>query len=248
MHPDKRTSSIESPSSSLCRSLQWNTFLALDDATIFLHPSLTNIRALILVACHGRDIVSPTLCYTLVSSACQMAQTLGLHLPPYPHANKKNGTEECTEQLFLFWSLYALDQTLSITFGRRPIFQASDGQLMPLPDHEMLKQYAPHRNRDSPRRLRQSGEMNQQRLETLSLKYEETMQTFGAFMFLREIDLSKIVGSVHADLYPRAVSSEGTTHVAGVSCTELDLWYEKVDQVSKSTTGLRKEAWCTDLL
>lgn len=60
----------ESPSSSLCRSLQWNTFLALDDATIFLHPSLINIRALILVACHGRDIVSPTLCYTLVSTAC----------------------------------------------------------------------------------------------------------------------------------------------------------------------------------
>ena len=41
---------IESPSSSLCRSLQWNTFLALDEATIFLHPSLINIRALILVA------------------------------------------------------------------------------------------------------------------------------------------------------------------------------------------------------
>lgn len=224
---------IESPSLSLWRSLQCNTFLALDDATIFLHPCLTNIRALILVACHRRDIVSPTLCYTLVSSACQMAQTLGLHLPLYLNATKKHGTQECTERLFLFWSLYALDQTLSITFGRSPVVQTSDGQLTALPDHEMLQQYAPHRNRDYPSRLQQSGGINQQRAETLSLKYEETMQTFGAFMFLREILLSKIVGRVHADLYRRGVSSasnEGTMDVAHVLCTELDLWYEKVDQ------------------
>lgn len=226
----------ESPKSSLCQSLQWNIFLALDDATIFLHPSLTNIRALILVACHGRDIVSPTLCYKLISSACQMAQLLGLHLPPHPHMNRKKSTQERTEQLFLFWSLYALDQTLSMTFDRRPSFQASDAQSMPVPDCETLQQYAPHLNRDTPSTTSQSRKENSEGAETLNTKYEDIMQTFGAQTFLREVQLSKIIARVHADLYNKSThstSKDEMMYVADALCTDLDLWHQQVDQVWK---------------
>ena len=241
----------ERPDSSLCHSLQWNVFPALDDATIFLHPSLTNIRALILVACHGRDIVSPTLCYTLISSACQMARTLGLHLAPHPHVNKKKSTQERTEQLFLFWSLYALDQTLSMTFGRRPILQASDAQSMPVPDYETLQQYAPYLNSGTPSRLRPSGKTNQQGAETLKLKYKETMQTFGALTLLREIHFSKIIARVHVGIFTNSIhsmSQDEMTRLADDLCTDLDLRHEKVDQVCKSKAQLRKEAWLIHML
>ena len=130
-----------------------------------------------------------------------MVQTLGLHLPPYPRANKRNDTQERTERLFLLSSIYALDQTLSMTFGRSPLFQISDAQLMDVPDSGMLQQYAPHRNRGSPSRVRQSGKMNPRRAEALSLNYEDILQNFGAFTFLQEIHLSKIVARIHEDLY-----------------------------------------------
>ena len=100
---------------------------------------------------------------------------------------------------------------------------------MPVPDYEVLQQYAPLRNRGSPSRLHQSWKMNQGSAEMLSLKYEETIQTFWGFTFLQEIRLSKIVARVHADLYPKSTrrpSNEVNSHFADDLSAGLDMWFD----------------------
>ena len=41
----------------------------------------------------------------------------------------------------------------------------------------------------------------------------------------------------------RSTSNQDIMHVAGILRTGLDLWHEKVKQVSESEIGLWKEAW-----
>jgi hypothetical protein len=70
---------LEPQNLTLNRKLQWNTWLCLDSASLFLRPSLVKIQALLLLAGHDQEFSTPGLSWTLVSHACQMSQVLGLH-------------------------------------------------------------------------------------------------------------------------------------------------------------------------
>ncbi|KAF8859330.1 hypothetical protein BDZ45DRAFT_783091 [Acephala macrosclerotiorum] len=71
----------DSPDLRLSRCLQWNIWMIIEDSSIFLEPSVISIQALCLLASHGQEISTPSLCWTLIIHACQMVQTLALHLP-----------------------------------------------------------------------------------------------------------------------------------------------------------------------
>lgn len=152
----------------LASSLKHNTRLALDDAKLFLEPSGVNIQALMMLACHGEDYSSPNLSWMLMGHACQQAQAIGLHVP------KEGDFGERQRQLALFWSLFAVDKSCSLAFGRPVFLPTTTYKDTPLPDFEYLKGYQPHRGGAPP----------------------SASSSFGAYFFHQKIELAKLTGNV----------------------------------------------------
>jgi hypothetical protein len=124
----------------LARGLQWNIWMLLEDSTLFLESSEVNIQAFIMVAVHSQEISTPSFCWTLISHACRMSQTLALHLPvpSTPHNSITNSNRS-----FLFWSLL-IDKSLSLAFGRPSLLPSYLYKDVPPPDIERLAQFSPH--------------------------------------------------------------------------------------------------------
>lgn len=117
--------------------LRWNLRIALDDANLLLEPSDINIQAMTLLACHVQEVSSPSLCWTLISNACRMLQSLGI--------NSRNLDAEIKERrLLLFWFLNAIDKSLALTFGRPPSFHGVMYNKLPLIPELKLLEYQPH--------------------------------------------------------------------------------------------------------
>lgn len=219
----------ESP---LYRKLQRNALLALDDLSIFLELNATNVRALLLVACNSRDFIDPNFCFTLVSNACRMAQSIGLHKPSPVRDSDPVALKESKEQVFLFWTLFAVDQALSVTFGRRSTFSASDCELVPLPDDLLLRRYTPY-CRKSRVLSNQQSFIDAYNNGTLPGEYEDIIRNFGAFSFLQEIELAKITSNIQVTLHGEMTRKLGpsTVHVPEGLRPRLDAWNEKTVQV-----------------
>ncbi|UKZ52670.1 hypothetical protein TrVGV298_006451 [Trichoderma virens] len=153
-------------------SLKKNTEMALNDCRIFLEPSEINIQALMLLGCHGEQYASPNLSWMLVGHACRQAQALGLHSlgrGDYAHQQR---------QLALFWSLFAVDKSCSLAFGRPMLLPTATYENVPLPDFQYLLGYHPHRNKPV---ITQNG---------------SSTSTFGAHFFIQGMELAKLTGAV----------------------------------------------------
>jgi hypothetical protein len=147
--------------------LRWNTWMALDDGSLFLEASEVNIQALFALAIHGDSFATPSMSWTLVSHACRMAQALNLHHP---------GQEQ--RKLLLFWSLYAVDKGASLAFGRPPTLAFPYYQTVSSPDIYGLADYAPHLNRH------EENLMHSQ------------VGGFGATHFIQAVELSILTGKI----------------------------------------------------
>lgn len=115
----------------------------MEDSDFFLGASEISIQALLLVATHSQDISTPSLCWTLISNACRMAQTPSLHLP---NAHAPKGSEANLQRNCLFWSLFIIDKSISLSFGRPPMLPGYLYKDFPPPDSNLLAKYRPHQD------------------------------------------------------------------------------------------------------
>ncbi|ODH14273.1 hypothetical protein ACO22_06617 [Paracoccidioides brasiliensis] len=103
-----------------CRT---NFETALSTFDLFLEPSYENIQALALGAFHATEASKPSLCWTFVSAAARMCQSLGYH-----HSVSGAGVseEEQYRRRALFWFIYVLDKDLTLLLGRSSTLQDYD--------------------------------------------------------------------------------------------------------------------------
>ncbi|TGO62397.1 hypothetical protein BCON_0020g00700 [Botryotinia convoluta] len=133
---------MEPSNTRINRGLQWNVWIILQDSSFFLEPSEIGIQAILMVSCHSQDVVPPGLCWTLISHACRMAQSLNLHIPSpkYPKKSKENAHRNC-----LFWNLFMIDKSLSLAYGRPPFLLSQLYEGIDPPDLSFLATFRPHR-------------------------------------------------------------------------------------------------------
>ncbi|KAL7908242.1 hypothetical protein GGI35DRAFT_469961 [Trichoderma velutinum] len=157
--------------SDVVESLQKNTEMALNDYRIFLEPREINIQALLLLGCHGEQYASPNLSWMLVGHACRQAQALGLHVVG------RGSYKYQQRQLALFWSLFSIDKSCSLAFGRPMLLPTAIYENVPLPDFQYLLGYHPHRNQPI---ITQNG---------------SSTSTFGAHFFIQGMKFAKLTGA-----------------------------------------------------
>ncbi|KAL6882298.1 hypothetical protein HDV57DRAFT_509468 [Trichoderma longibrachiatum] len=153
-------------------SLKKNTEKALNDFRIFLEPSDINIQALMLLGCHGEQYASPNLSWLLVGHACRQAQALGLH------RTGRGLYIQQQRQLALFWSLFSVDKSCSLAFGRPMLLPTAIYENVPLPDFQYLLGYHPHLNQPVP------------------TQSNSHTSVFGAHFFIQGMHLAKLTSAV----------------------------------------------------
>jgi hypothetical protein len=200
-------SALQTPEYAILKKrLCWNTWVALDDGTLYLEPSEINIQALFALAIHGDIFATPSTSWTLVSHACRMAQALNLH---------SLGQEP--RKIFMFWALYAVDKGVSLAFGRPPMLPSSYYQNVPLPDVDGLADYAPHVNRQDERHEKAKS------------------RNFGATHFLQAILLSMLSGKILHFLHLRGSLDQSSSERERAALhRELQQWYQTTMIVSGS--------------
>ncbi|OAX77900.1 hypothetical protein ACJ72_07796 [Emergomyces africanus] len=104
----------------MCRS---NFETALNTFDLFLQPSYETLQALALGAFHATENSKPSLCWTFVSAAARMCQSLGYH-----HTVSGPGVsdDEVYLKQSLFWFIYVLDKDLMLSLGRSSTLQDYD--------------------------------------------------------------------------------------------------------------------------
>lgn len=206
------------PNLRLSRCLQWNIWMIVEDSSIFLEPSIISIQALCLLASHGQEISTPSLCWTLITHACQMVQTLALHLPipRTPPNSDVNRHRNC-----LFWGIFIVDKSLALSVGRPPLLPAYLYKHVPLPDPQSLALYRPH--------IQVSGSVYPEK--------DSTLLEFGGFYIMRNLELAKLQGEVSDLMYGVGKSD---THKIGELKRELDKW---IDGLVKAGLPLMIYKW-----
>ncbi|KAI5461500.1 fungal-specific transcription factor domain-containing protein [Mariannaea sp. PMI_226] len=113
----------------MCRT---NLETALSALPLHLPANPSMISALLLGAYHAIEISKPSLCWSLTSKAGELCQTLGYHRLS---SMKNDKMEEKRRKLFLFWSIYFMDKSLSLRLGRASTIPDWDISVpMPRPD------------------------------------------------------------------------------------------------------------------
>lgn len=185
------------------RRYRSNMQLALDDASVFLHPSLINVQALAALAIHGEDFASPTQSWMLVGHACRQSEALALHVPA------RVSKAEQQRRLCLFWLLFIIDKGCSLAFGRSPALPSSMYHDVPLPDYDYLARNSPHTNGEA-----ENGT-------------EIPTSHFGARFYLRGFELCKLVGWI----LEAKLGSEPQKE-AGQLRERLEQWWRTTNAVS----------------
>jgi hypothetical protein len=205
--------SLQKDSSDVLKEgLRWNTKHAMDDATIFLQPSIVKIQAFLLLATHSYDYSTPSLSWQLIGHACQMLQGLGLHNP----SSMLQRTPADVEYFrALFWSVSQLDNSLSLAFGRPPFLSKATSRNVPFPK---LPNYNPHLGPLSP--------SNDPASSTLQIP-------FGTSYFRANFELCVIITKVYHTLNSDTEEDRNSVKAQQVSrlVSELDEWREITQKV-----------------
>lgn len=86
---------------------------------MILEPSEIGIQALMMLACHGQEISTLSLCWNFISHACRMAQALSLHLP---NTNSLIGSDAISNRNCLFWSLLIVEKRCHLHLEDHPFY------------------------------------------------------------------------------------------------------------------------------
>jgi hypothetical protein len=128
-------SSVNPSNESTKARLKSNLWLAFNDVRLLLEPNLTSIQALVFLACHTEEFMTPSLCWALVSKACIMLQALGI-----THWRLDLPTRE--RRTMLFWRLNVFDKALALILCRPPTLhrEMATGIAMPTLDQLLPSQ------------------------------------------------------------------------------------------------------------
>ncbi|KAL1795657.1 hypothetical protein ACET3X_005881 [Alternaria dauci] len=99
------------------------TEVALSQLPICLPATFENIMALLLGAAQAVEKCRPSLCWTMVSSAAALCQSLGYHRI---YTMVDDNPKDRQTKIHIFWMIYMLDKTLSLRLGRSSILQDWD--------------------------------------------------------------------------------------------------------------------------
>lgn len=209
------SSALDGPQYDVLKSkLRWNTWVALDDGSLFFEPSIINVQALVALAIHGEGFTTPSMSWTLTSHACRLAQTISLHAAPPP------GQEGRT---ILFWALFAVDKSVSLAFGRPPMLPSHYYEGVPLPNLGVLAEYTPHIDRQQ---APESAEASD----------------FGACFFLQSVLLSKLSGDVIHYLHSLDALDKCTRRSTKSSLlAHLDQWHYETMAVCTNNFSSTRE-------
>lgn len=181
-----------------------NMRLALNDASLFLTPSIVSVQTLAILAIHGEDFAAPSQSWMLVGHACRQAEALALHAPAHVDSEKQQ------QRLCLFWLLFIIDKGCSMAFGRSPSLRTSDYYDTPLPDRAFIAKNCP-------------------RMETSESNDQARPSQFGVVFYLKGFELTKLVG----DLLETGRESGHRQHKDKLR-DQLDEWWRSTNAVSTS--------------
>ena len=207
----------------LIRGLQWNAWMVLEESNLLMEPSELNIQALTLVACHCQDFITPSVCWTLISNACLLSRAMSLHLPSptAPLDSEANRQRNC-----LFWSLFIVDKSLSMAFGRPALLPNHLYKDVPLPDPNYLAKFNPHQAPGSPD-CKGSEPGNR-----------TAGDNFGSLHWSRLLEFAKFQGDV-SDLLHQSKSLVNIEKVSDL-LRDLDRWMKTTREVSALSRSLLK--------
>ena len=117
--------------------LRSNLWLALNDVKLLLEPNASSIQALVILACHVEEFMTPSVCWALITKACIMLQALGI-----AHWRLDSLTRE--RRTVLFWRLNILDKALALILCRPPAFHREMTTVIALPTLDQLLPSQPH--------------------------------------------------------------------------------------------------------
>ncbi|KAF2802192.1 uncharacterized protein BDZ99DRAFT_552095 [Mytilinidion resinicola] len=108
------------PLAALCRR---NFEALLLNLPLLMPATIENVQALLLGGCHYMELSKPSSCWTLTAHAASLSQSLGCH-----RISSMNGDPEDVKEMkmFLFWSIYTIDKSLSLRLGRSSTIRDDD--------------------------------------------------------------------------------------------------------------------------
>lgn len=112
--------------------LRQDLWSSLENISILLKPSDANIQAILMVIGLVPDLVDPSLCWMLSTSACRMLQALGV-------THKRIDTQTREQRQLRFWQLNLVDKALAVIFGRSPTFHQGMVNEINLPTLEQIR-------------------------------------------------------------------------------------------------------------
>ncbi|KAF2450389.1 hypothetical protein P171DRAFT_479480 [Karstenula rhodostoma CBS 690.94] len=119
---DKRVDSYRG----LARICERQMDVAMSQLDLYLPATYENILALLLGSAHAIEMCKPSLCWTMISMAAHLSQSLGYHRY---QTMKDDPEEERNAKIHVFWFIYVMDKTLSLRLGRASIIQDWDMSL-----------------------------------------------------------------------------------------------------------------------
>lgn len=164
---------------------------------------MANVQALTLLAIHGEDFAAPNLSWMLLGHACRQAEALGLHV-----RTSKGTFDDSQQKLCLFWMLFTLDKSCAIAFGRPAFLPFNLYRHVPLPDEQFMRQFSPH----------DTGVAGNQ-------PQSSKTSDFGAMMFKKTIELSKLTSDVLEILGVANLEAKDDIR------SKLDLWFLNTNMV-----------------
>ncbi|ESZ91147.1 hypothetical protein SBOR_8481 [Sclerotinia borealis F-4128] len=214
---------MEPSNNRINRGLQWNVWMMLQDFSFFLEPSVISIQAILMVSTHSQDLVPPGLCWTLISHACRMAQSLNLHVPSpkYPKKSNENSQRNC-----LFWNLFMIDKSLSLAFGRPPFLSSRIYEGVDPPDPAFLATFRPHRPS-----ARDIGTLQQNPLS----------DAFGALYFALARELFVLQGKI-IDIALLIHNGESETGEISEMKQKLEIWKDSLDERMSAYNNFQGES------
>lgn len=195
--------SNESGENNETKNLRRNVQLALNDSSVFLEPRHTNVQALCFLAMHGEDYAAPNLSWMLLGHACRQAEALGLHSSTHQDADSQQ------QRLCLFWLLFLLDKSCSLSFSRPAFLPTTLYHSVPLPDRSFLLKFKPH-----------------ERAWFVNGQPSVHGSRFGAEYFTHYIQWAKLAGSV-VDL----LATDGSIYRKREIRLSLEAWYRDTNEV-----------------
>lgn len=100
--------------------------VAMSQLDFYLPATYENILALLLGSAHAIEMSKPSLCWTMISTAANLAQHLGYHRY---QTMKDDSEDERNAKIHVFWFIYMMDKTLSLRLGRASMIQDWDMSL-----------------------------------------------------------------------------------------------------------------------